>query len=455
MIESLRDDVETLPAPSKGAGGNAPHRAHWFPVAFEVDLDPAAPTRVTVFGTGYVLFRDAKGALNCLPDRCPHRCARLSDGRVEGGRIECMYHGWTFDGEGTCARIPQLAPDQSIPRRANLDAIPLEIVQGIVWIWGGPIADADPERIVRNPELDRPGVKTIDYATDLPYGQEAFVENVLDFAHIHIAHDGARGGGHRAHAGPLSFDVEDLGPRGFRARFLSQTVDEGASGATTAGATVTFDAPNLVHYVSTFDDEDRVGGLALFSIPLEHDRCRMIYRAYGNAWPQRDLKRPRWREHIYQMELLEQDMAVVLGQTQELRDESRSLRDVWLPIKSSDQLVLQYRRWIDEHAADTPGALGWRTRNDVEPTREPIRIDRFALHTSQCRDCRAALALMKRVRSGAHAGAFGGLLAAALLTGPLRIVAALVAVGALGAAARARRWIDALTRGPRTAGTWR
>lgn len=450
MIERTRDDIEDSTAPAcDGDASDAPHRQHWFPVTFEVDLDPTTLTRVTLHGTGYVLFRATDGALSCLPDRCPHRSARLSDGRLAGGRVECLYHGWTFEGSGACTHIPQLAPGVPIPPRATLQSVPIEVVEGIVWVWGGRVEDADPANIVRIPALSRADVRTIDYTSDLPYGQEALVENVLDFAHIHIAHDGARGGGHRAHAGPLAFDIEECGADGFRAAFRSPSMDATTQAGHTAGATVSFDAPNLVHYVSEYSDDSRIAGLALFSMPLEHDRCRLVYRAYSNFWPKRDLDRPRWREHIHQMELLEQDMAVVMGQTEELNNERRALSDLWLPIKSSDQLVLQYRRWIETNAARTPGALGWRTRNDVpRSSAAPPDLDRMSLHTRHCSSCRAALARMERRRVAACYVAFLATVAAALMSLPLSLLPAAVSLGALVIGVRAHRTIGDLTGGP-------
>lgn len=41
-------------------------------------------------------------------DVCPHRLAALSEGRIdEQGCLQCCYHGWSFRGDGSCARIPQ------------------------------------------------------------------------------------------------------------------------------------------------------------------------------------------------------------------------------------------------------------------------------------------------------------------------------------------------------------
>ena len=71
------------------------------------------PHRVMLDGQPFVLFRSGK-ALHCLTDRCPHRFAPLSQGRVIDDAIECPYHGWRFDGGGRCRSMPRnCAPSSS------------------------------------------------------------------------------------------------------------------------------------------------------------------------------------------------------------------------------------------------------------------------------------------------------------------------------------------------------
>ena len=36
------------------------------------------------------------------------RLAKLSEGQIVDGSLECLYHGWQFDGEGKCVKIPQV-----------------------------------------------------------------------------------------------------------------------------------------------------------------------------------------------------------------------------------------------------------------------------------------------------------------------------------------------------------
>lgn len=43
-----------------------------------------------------VLFRNTKGELGCVIDRCSHRGASLSKGKIKGECISCPFHGLEF-----------------------------------------------------------------------------------------------------------------------------------------------------------------------------------------------------------------------------------------------------------------------------------------------------------------------------------------------------------------------
>ncbi|MDC3962320.1 Rieske 2Fe-2S domain-containing protein [Polyangium jinanense] len=102
---------------------------HWHPVLFADELGKK-PAPVRVCDRELVLFRasDGKATLGALADVCPHRGMRLSEGRVEGGRLVCPYHGWSFapDGEGKCPATPAARP--------SADAFDVVERYGLVWI---------------------------------------------------------------------------------------------------------------------------------------------------------------------------------------------------------------------------------------------------------------------------------------------------------------------------------
>ena len=88
-------------------------RRTWHPIG-RVETFGDEPTRVEVIGEGYVVVR-LDGRLEAFLDVCPHRNARLSDGRLVNGLIECPYHGWRFDADGRCAHVPALGEGATMP----------------------------------------------------------------------------------------------------------------------------------------------------------------------------------------------------------------------------------------------------------------------------------------------------------------------------------------------------
>ena len=95
----------------------------WYPVMVAEDADESIPHAKQVLGLDLVLWKDRK--LNqwvAFEDRCPHRLAKLSEGRLdsESGALMCNYHGWTWNGSGGCTSIPQIAGlDNSAQMMAN------------------------------------------------------------------------------------------------------------------------------------------------------------------------------------------------------------------------------------------------------------------------------------------------------------------------------------------------
>lgn len=81
-------------------------RNRWYPIVPSSFVPRGEMRRVTRLGVDWVLFRDAKGTLHMLEDRCPHRSAPLSVGQHMGDRIACRYHGVQVDGTGTVLSVP-------------------------------------------------------------------------------------------------------------------------------------------------------------------------------------------------------------------------------------------------------------------------------------------------------------------------------------------------------------
>ncbi|MGC4001081.1 MAG: aromatic ring-hydroxylating dioxygenase subunit alpha [Anaeromyxobacter sp.] len=168
----------------------------WF-VACRSDALRARPLAVQVLGRPLALFRGPGGAPGALEDRCPHRNAPLSAGRVRGGELECPYHGWRFDGRGGCLAVPGLeAPPSAGAVRAEAFACAEQ--DGYVWVWSSP-GDPPPAPPPRFPWLGARGYHTARRELTVQGSLQAALENTLDVPHTAYLHGGlfrTAGAGH-------------------------------------------------------------------------------------------------------------------------------------------------------------------------------------------------------------------------------------------------------------------
>jgi phenylpropionate dioxygenase-like ring-hydroxylating dioxygenase large terminal subunit len=138
-----------------------------------------------------LLWRTAEGAVVAFDNRCAHKRMPLSEGRfVEGGLLECAYHGLCYDASGRCVRVPA-HPDGHIPREARLRPFPVVEQDGLVWVWPGDPAGMAGVRPPRLPEIADPAWETADTGP-MPIAANSLllIENLLDITHFYPLHDG-------------------------------------------------------------------------------------------------------------------------------------------------------------------------------------------------------------------------------------------------------------------------
>lgn len=144
------------------------------------------PVAVTLAGTRLVLFRDGSGRVAALADRCPHRGAALSQGRVTAdGRIECPFHGWQFDGAGANCHVP-LNPDAK-REQLSATALPVREVGDMIWVFTAPGPQAPFEPQV--PEgLAMSGLARVYVQRLWRCHWSRAMENMLDSPHLPFVH---------------------------------------------------------------------------------------------------------------------------------------------------------------------------------------------------------------------------------------------------------------------------
>src|SRR5690348_8200450 len=138
-----------------------------------------------------VFYRGESGQIVALDNRCCHRGAKLSQGRIEGDCVRCMYHGLKFDPTGKCVQIPG---QDRIPPQLGVKSYPLVEKQHCMWIWMGDPALADPDKILDIPYLDDAKWKGIPAYLHYTSNYLLIVDNLSDFAHLAFVHTNTLGG---------------------------------------------------------------------------------------------------------------------------------------------------------------------------------------------------------------------------------------------------------------------
>jgi len=168
----------------------------WYVASWADDLH-AQPVARRICNEPVVLYRDASGRAGALVDRCCHRGAPLSAGRVTPEGLECGYHGLVFARDGECVRVP--GQDRP-PKTARVRSYPLVEKDGLVWIWPGDSTKADPAGIVDWPyHADRARWPHKHDVYAIAASHILLIDNLMDLTHLGYVHGGTIGGDPRAH----------------------------------------------------------------------------------------------------------------------------------------------------------------------------------------------------------------------------------------------------------------
>ena len=140
-----------------------------------------------------LFYRKTDGAVVALRDRCPHRFAPLSKGKVINDQIQCPYHGLVFDGTGQCVANP-ITSDTRIPEAVRVQRFPVVEQGNIVWFWPGDPAKCDLSLIPQFPYLsDKQTYKHIYGLTPVKAHYELETDNLMDLSHVDMVHPGFAG----------------------------------------------------------------------------------------------------------------------------------------------------------------------------------------------------------------------------------------------------------------------
>src|SRR3984885_4443298 len=163
----------------------------WYVAASNHELIDGKKLARTLLERPIVLYRGASGKVVALDDRCCHRAAPLSMGRIEGDDMRCVSHVMKVDMSGKCIQMPG---QDVIPPKLGVRSYPVVERYNLIWIWMGDAELADPNLIVDYPPLADSKWRGMPGYMHYKSNWLLIVDNLSDFAHLAFVHTHTLGG---------------------------------------------------------------------------------------------------------------------------------------------------------------------------------------------------------------------------------------------------------------------
>jgi vanillate O-demethylase monooxygenase subunit len=159
-------------------------RNQWYCAALSHELKSEPFGRIFL-NEPVVLYRKADGGIVALEDRCCHRRAPLSKGKIEGDNLRCGYHGFLYDAQGQVIWVPG---QDKVPPEAKVRAYPVVEKHGFIWIWMGEPSLADPAKAPEFWWRTHPDWASWTDYLPIKANYLLVVDNLMDLSHVPFLH---------------------------------------------------------------------------------------------------------------------------------------------------------------------------------------------------------------------------------------------------------------------------
>jgi phenylpropionate dioxygenase-like ring-hydroxylating dioxygenase large terminal subunit len=165
----------------------------WYIVLSSKELKDK-PIGLTRFGEKLVMWR-TKDGIACISDRCAHRGASLSKGKVIDGHIQCPFHGFQYNPNGRVILIPANGRNFEVPENFKVKSYKAKEKNGFIFVFYG-----DEDRASTEPSFFDWIDESYSYAELIDPWKTHYsrcIENQLDPIHLPFVHYNTIGRGGR------------------------------------------------------------------------------------------------------------------------------------------------------------------------------------------------------------------------------------------------------------------
>jgi phenylpropionate dioxygenase-like ring-hydroxylating dioxygenase large terminal subunit len=290
MLTKEQNELLTQTGPDTPGGDLM--RRYWQPVALSEELPAGgAPIPVRVLSEDLVLFRDEFGQPGLLETHCAHRAADLSYGRIEGGGLRCVYHGWLYDVAGRCLEQPGEPAGSEFRDKVRQPAYLCQESGGMIFAYLGP---GDPPLLPQYPWLTCPAERR--YATKI-YQECNYLqgnEGNIDPQHLSFLHRISQD----IERSPRSNGRLDTRPVMAADTAPTMEVDDTSYGHRTFAVRKTVDGRRLVRITHFIVPNVALFGGVHYHVPIDDTHHWKYLITYDRPPAEIDLERETWQQEL-------------------------------------------------------------------------------------------------------------------------------------------------------------
>jgi phenylpropionate dioxygenase-like ring-hydroxylating dioxygenase large terminal subunit len=312
----------------------------WYVILDSKELSKNKPLRIKRLNMDLSLWRDVSGKVFCIDDRCCHRGASLSCGKLIDGNIECPFHGFRFGSDGKVNRIPANGRGKAVPEKMKVNAWKTYEDFGLIWLWWGD-DDKASEKPFFFEELRHFSYSSFTDPWNIHYSRA--IENQLDVVHLPFVHHNTIGRGNKTLVnGPVVTREDEM-----ITFYVNNITDDGKTSPLKPDEIPNYkDLFHLqFHYPNIWQNfiSDKIRTFAAF-IPVDEENTLVHIRYY-----QRMVKIPLLRDlfnyigKVTSIVILRQDKRIVITQKP-----SRSTYPMDERLIMGDKPIIEYRKHRQE-----------------------------------------------------------------------------------------------------------
>ena len=156
----------------------------WYVICRKDEIEENKILLKYVFDQEIIIWKK-KERIMAWENLCIHRGSRLSLGSINNGILKCAYHGWEYNQDAQCVKIPS-QPDIKIPKKACVKSYKVIEKMNMVWIN----LSKEANDFVNIKEFNE---SNFNHVASGPYIMNASapraIENFLDVAHFPFVHE--------------------------------------------------------------------------------------------------------------------------------------------------------------------------------------------------------------------------------------------------------------------------